>query len=215
MTDDSIDGRIGLRQRALAAARRFISRLAGTMSARGDADAAREIASHLTLLEDDFRRRGMDADEARVAARRALGGELHAKDLHRDARSFVWLDDLRWDIAFSVRLLRRNPIFALTAVASLAIGIGANTTIFTVANALLFRPPAGVIEPESLVDIGRSVRRSNAFNPGSYPDYLDLRQRTTTLDAVYGLAMFPHATSFAAGPSAGDEQVFAMSVTLN
>ena len=65
------------------------------------------------------------------------------------------LDTLVHDLRYAARLLRRNPIFACTAVLSLAIGIGANTTIFTVANALLFKTPPGVADPGRLVDIGR------------------------------------------------------------
>ncbi len=83
-----------------------------------------------------------------------------------------WLQDVR----YAARLLRRNPLFALTAVLSLAIGIGANTTIFTIANALLFKPPAGVVEPDRLVDIGRS-QNGQGFDNGSYPNYLDVRAR--------------------------------------
>src|SRR5436190_1788464 len=129
-----------------------------------DAEASREIAAHLQLLQDELMRRGLSAADARVEAHRALGSAALTADLHRDARSFVWLDDLRWDLGYGVRLLRRNPLFALTAALSLAVGIGANTTVFTVANALLFRAPAGVAEPGRLVDIGRTVRRGNAFN---------------------------------------------------
>ena len=62
------------------------------------------------------------------------------------------------DFRYAARLLRRNPLFALTAALSLAIGIGANTAIFTIANALLFRPPAGVVAPGRLVDVGLAGR---------------------------------------------------------
>src|SRR5262249_57642583 len=103
---------------------------------------ASEIEWDVEVVEDELLERGMSPDDARLAARRALGSTAYTMNLHRDARSFVWLDDLRWDITHSVRLLHRNPIFALTAALSLAIGIGANTTIFTVADALLFRRPA-------------------------------------------------------------------------
>ena len=134
--------------------RRFFLRLANVFRpARPEPDLAREVASHLTLLEDDFARRGLTPEDARLAARRAFGGVEQTKDRHRDARSFAWLDDARRDVRHSARLLRRNPIFALTAALSLAIGIGANTTIFTIANALLFARPAGVVEPDRLVDI--------------------------------------------------------------
>ena len=106
--------------------RRFVLRLRNALRpAKAEPDLAREVASHLALLEDEFVRRGMTADEARVAATRAFGGVALAKDLHRDARSFVWLDDARRDVRHAARLLRRDPLFTLTAVLSLAIGIGA------------------------------------------------------------------------------------------
>ena len=165
--------------------RRVILRLwQAVRPSAGEADLTREIASHLQLLEDDFQRRGMPAEEARLAARRMLGGELRAKDLHRDARSFIWLDDLRRDTSHALRLLRRNTVFMLTAALSLAIGIGANTTVFTIANALLFRDPPGVVDPARLVDIGRTDARSG-FNNISYKDTEDIRQRTTTLESTY------------------------------
>ena len=137
--------------------RRFFLRLANLFRpARAEPDLAREVASHLTLLEDDFERRGLTPEDARLAARRAFGGVEQTKDRHRDARSFVWLDDVRRDVRHSGRLLRRNPVFAMTAALSLAIAIGADTAIFTVANALLFHVPAGVADPTRLVDIGFS-----------------------------------------------------------
>src|SRR5712671_2702607 len=88
---------------------------------RAEYDLARETRAHLALLEETFERRGLTADEARVEARRAFGGVEHMKDRHRDARSFIWLDDARSDLRHAMRLLQRNPIFTLTAVLSLAI----------------------------------------------------------------------------------------------
>jgi predicted permease len=196
--------------------RRFLLRLLHAVRPnRADADVAREIASHVAMLEDDFLRRGLSEEEARAAAHRALGSTALTADWHRDARSFVWLDDLRRDFGYAARLLRRQPIFALTAAISLAIGIGANTTMFTVANALLLRDPTGVAEPARLVDIGRTVRRGRAFNPASYPDYLDVRRRATTLDGVYATPLFPAAMSLRIANSVGPERVFATPVTLN
>ena len=66
---------------------------------QAEPDLAREVAAHLALLEDEFVRRGMTRDEAGFAAKRAFGGVALAKDRHRDARSFVWLDDARRDAA--------------------------------------------------------------------------------------------------------------------
>src|ERR1700731_1184490 len=92
------------------AARRFVLRLRNALRpASAEADLAREVASHLALVEDELVRRGMTAEEARFAARRAFGGVALAKDLHRDARSLVWLDDARREVRHSALLLRRDP----------------------------------------------------------------------------------------------------------
>src|SRR5262245_20205196 len=119
--------------------RRFLARLANVFRPeRAEEDLEREVAAHLALLEDEYRRRGMSEDEARFAARRAIGSG--AKDLHRDARSFVWLDDLRRDVSHGARSLKRNPGFTAVAVITLALGIGATTAIFSVISAVLLRP---------------------------------------------------------------------------
>ena len=83
------------------------------------------------------------------------------------------LDSWAQDVRFAARLLRRHPLFTLTAAASLAIGIGANTTIFTIANALLFKTPRSVADAGRLVDVGRS-QDGQGFDNGSYPSYLDI-----------------------------------------
>jgi predicted permease len=116
------------------------------------------------------------------------------------------LQNLVQDVGYGMRQLRRNTVFALTAVLTLAIAIGANTTVFTVANALLFRNPVGVRNPDRLVDIGFSFK-GQGFGSGSYPDYLDIVRRATTLEGVYAHPRFPHAMSL------GNERVFAAGVS--
>jgi predicted permease len=132
-----------------------------------------------------------------------------------NTRSFLWFSDARRDMMHAARLLRRSPVLTITATLSLAIGIGANTTIFTVANALLFQPPAGVVEPYRLVDIGSS-RGGVGFGPSSYPNYLDIRRRATTLDGVYAYLRFPQPMSVGGASTDGKaESIFGNVVAVN
>jgi hypothetical protein len=119
-----------------------------------------------------------------------------------------WLQDVR----YAARLLRRNPLFALTATLSLAIGIGANTTIFTIANALLFKPPAGVLEPDRLVDVGRT-RNGQGFDNGSYPNYLDIRARNTVFTGIYAYCF--GASPMSLGGRDGAERIYGDMVSTN
>jgi predicted permease len=122
------------------------------------------------------------------------------------------LDSWLQDIKYAARLLRRNPLFALTAALSLAIGIGANTTIFTIANALLFKPPVGVVEPDRLVDVGRS-QNGQGFDNGSYPNFLDIRARNTVFTGIYAYRIGAEPMSL--GGRDGAERIFGDMVTTN
>ena len=87
------------------------------------------------------------------------------------------------DLRYAVRLLVRSPVFSLTAILSLAIGIGASTTIYSLADALLFSPSAGVRAASEVVDIGRS-NEGSGFDNMSHPAYVYLQEHTTTLQAM-------------------------------
>ena len=88
--------------------RRLLSRLVNVFRhGAADRELSREVAAHLTLLEDALKRRGMTPDQASVAARRALGGVEQVKERHRDERSLRWLDDAKRDVQYAVRTLVR------------------------------------------------------------------------------------------------------------
>jgi len=125
----------------MSALRRFLLRLYNALRpGRTEPDLERELTSHLALLEDDFNRRGLTPEEARLAAKRAFHGVEQTKELHRDARSFVWLDDARRDLQYALRTLRRTPGFTVGIVLTLALGIGANTAMFSVISGVVLKP---------------------------------------------------------------------------
>jgi predicted permease len=133
----------------------------------GEAELEREVASHLSLLEDDFVARGLTPDEARRQARVALGGVAQVKDGHRDARAVRWLDDVRRDLFYGLRALRRVPGFTLVAVLTLGLGLGANTAIFTAINSQYLSHVA-VPHAENLVRLRWSGANEAAAHDGSY-----------------------------------------------
>ena len=116
------------------------------------------------------------------------------------------------DVRYGLRLLRRSPLFTATAVLSLAIGIGANTTIFSVASAVLLRPLPGLAEPSRLVDIGRT-QDGDGFDTTSYPNFRDVRERVTTLSDVYAYRVEPQPISL--GGEGDSERIFGAPVSGN
>ena len=123
------------------ALRSVLSRIAALFTLRrGDRDLDAEIEAHLSLLADRLVRQGMTPEEARYAARKQFGGITQLWQEHRELRGFAWLETLWRDIAQSFRALMRKPSFTVTAVVTIALGIGANTAVYSVADAVLLRP---------------------------------------------------------------------------
>jgi predicted permease len=116
------------------------------------------------------------------------------------------------DLKHAIRLLVRSPLFTTTAVLSLAIGIGATTTVFTLADALLLRKPVGVADPDRVVDIGRT-RQGREFDNSSYPNFKDIAAQTKLLSGIYGIDLEP--SSVALGGEKGAERVYGTLVSGN
>jgi predicted permease len=168
--------------------RQLFARLLNAISStRSERELAREVTSHLALLEDEFKRRGMSEAEARTAARRAFGGVDQAKERHRDTRSLRWLEDLKQDVKYALRMMGRAPGFAAVAILTLALGIGATTAIFTVVHALLFKP-LPYAESERLVRLTADVpavespnRRATRSGSVTTNELREIRSRVTGL----------------------------------
>jgi putative ABC transport system permease protein len=168
--------------------RHFLLRLFNVLRRhRVDDELDREVASHLTLLEDEHVRRGRTPNEARLAARRAKGSVALAKDLHRDARSFLWLDDARQDMRFAARMLVRSPGFAAVVILTMALSIGATTTLFSLAYGVLMRPLPWP-EPDRLVRLQETRGGLVSRVPWTMSNaaYLAWREQPETVESIGG-----------------------------
>jgi putative ABC transport system permease protein len=174
----------------MTAIRRLILRLVSFFRRdRADADLAREIASHLQLLEDRYVAQGMSQPDARLAARRTLGSVDRIAESQRDARSFRWLDDARMDVSYSVRSLLATPAFTAAAVLTLSLGIAAATTIYSVADAVLLRP-LPFPDADRLVSISENGMQ-RGMPRTTYQEYLEWRARTKTISGLAAVTLDP------------------------
>jgi len=128
-----------------------------------------ELEAHLAIETDEFMARGMSLEEARYAARRKLGNVTQIREEIHEMNSFRLLETFGQDLRYAVRLLRLNPVFTLVAVLSLALGIGANTAIFQLLDAVRLRS-LPVAKPQELyeVKVVSLHGRSGSF-PNRYP----------------------------------------------
>ena len=163
--------------------RAWVLRLAGSFSAgRRDGEIRRELDSHLQLHIDDNIRAGMSPADARRDALLRLGGLETVKERQRDRSAIPTLLHVGHDVRYAFRVLRRNPTFTAITIVTLALGIGANTSIFTLVNAVLLRP-LPYEESERLVMIWSTDRQNGAREMSvSYPDFEAWRDGTRSFD---------------------------------
>jgi len=165
---------------------------------RLDADLEEELRSHIELAMEEKMALGTSRREARSAALRSFGGVTQAREAYRTQRGLPFLDQLVRDLRFGCRQLLRAPGFALTAVLTLALGLGANTAVFSLINALLLRP-LPVPHASELVTVKQSSSNSDNFNYSfSEPVFRTLEKRH---DLFQGVAAFSQRTMQARGSS--------------
>ena len=155
-----------------------------------EGEMAEEMRQHLERRTAEKIADGLSPDEARYAARREFGGISQVQEQCRDERRFIWLEHFAQDVRYAFRQLARNPGFATTAVATLALGIGLNTAIFSVAYGVLWRP-LPYPDADRLIII-LSAQQAEAgvktFTTWTPRSYAELRPRVTTLDHLAAYA---------------------------
>jgi predicted permease len=147
-----------------------------------DADFDAELASHVEMHTDDGIRAGLSPEEARRQALICLGGMEQTRQAYRERRTLPWLETLWQDIRFGLRILCKNPGYTAVAVLTLALGIGANSAVFTVAQAALLRSwPAR--EPDRMARLIATTPQGDEVN-FSYADYQDLAAQSRSLEGI-------------------------------
>ena len=168
-----------------------LSRIGAVLTSRrldGELDA--EVAAHIAMLTDDNIRRGMPRDEARRAALVRFGGPMQLKEQQRDERGLPFVDTTLHDVRYGLRALRRNPAFALVAIGTLAIGIGAGTSVFTIARAVLLRP-LPYATPDRLVRVFETNPLKNwTRNIAAPANYADWKKQNTSFTDIAAYEQF-------------------------
>jgi putative ABC transport system permease protein len=160
-----------------------------------------ELATHLEMHIADNLRSGMTPEEARRDALLKLGGLEQTKESVRDQRGFPLLESLLQDIRFGLRMLRKSPAFTAVAVLTLALGIGANTAIFSAVNAFLIRPLPFPKSGELVSVYENNLSAGFKQFPVSGPKYLDWREQNTVFQDVGALGVGEFNLTGGAEPS--------------
>jgi predicted permease len=197
-----------------------VARCRGLLGQRREEDLEAELRAHVEFLADENVRRGMPPEEARYAALRSFGGVEQAKEIYREQRGLPMIETLLQDLRYGFRMLAKSPGFTAVVVLSLALGIGANTAIFSLIDAVMLNS-LPVKHPEQLVllnwvskgdsyvisdydgsshddKLGRNVGTSF-----SYPIYEAIRSRNDAFADVLGFAEADQPMNVIAGGQSG------------
>ena len=171
------------------------------LGGRFDRDLAEEMRLHLEMRAADQREAGLNPREAEAAARRRFGNATRIQEVSRDAWGWTLLSTLRKDLAYGARALAANPGFAATAVLSLALGIGANTAIFSIINAVMLRT-LPVANPQALVQVHMGDGADDELNTVIWEQIRDHQQAFSGVLA-YSTSRFDLAEGGESRPASG------------
>ena len=180
--------------------------------ARLDRQLREELEFHVDRCAEDLVRGGLSPDAARQRARAALGSMPATGEDVRAALGLRLGDEIRGDLRYALRMLRRSPGFTIVAVLSLGLGIGANTAIFSLADAVIFRK-LPVREPDRLLQV-RGVRERSVQLVFSYPMYRDIRDRNQVFTSTAAAGSFATADPIALDTPGGGRRELYARVTL-
>jgi putative ABC transport system permease protein len=166
---------------------------------RLDEELEGEILAHLEMAEHDAIAAGMSPEEARREARRGFGGIEQMKEDHRDQRSVRWVENLLRDVRYGIASLARDPGFAAVTIGLLALGIGANTAMFSIVDTVLLRP-LPFPEPERMVRLSETPTPTQR-NPTTTLTFLDWKRQGTLFEALSVEESFRAAVATAADPA--------------